>query len=178
MPATTPTTIRPAAGDYSPYYGRYIEKVPDGDVLDTLEQQLGDTIHLLGGISEARGDYRYAPGKWTLKEVVGHLIDSERVFAYRALCFARGDAGPYPSFEQNDYVANGGFARRTLRDLTGEFVHVRRGNLHLFRGLDEAAIERRGTASGVIVSVRALLWIIAGHERHHVTGIREQYLEG
>lgn len=171
-----PTIARPATTEYAPYYQKYLDQVPDGDVLDLLERQLGDTVHLLSGVGEERADHRYAPGKWSIKEVVGHLVDTERVFAYRALCFARGDAGPFPSFEQDDYVANGGFAARTLRDLVGEFVHVRRANLHLLRGLPPEAWEREGVASNVRFTVRAMPYIMAGHERHHVKELREKYL--
>jgi hypothetical protein len=171
-----PTTTRPAQSEYGTYYERYVSQVPDGDILATLEQQLGETVHLLGGVTESQGDYRYAPGKWSVKEVVGHLVDTERVFAYRTLAFARGDTTPLPSFEQDDYVAGGNFGRRTLKDLCGEFVHVRRGNLHLFRGFDDEVLGRQGTASGKSFTVRAMLWIVAGHERHHARGLREKYL--
>ena len=172
-----PTISRPAATEYAPYYEKYVGKIPeDVDILDLLEQQLGDTIHLLSGVSEERAGHRYAPDKWSVKEVVGHMVDTERVFAYRALCFARGDAGPFPSFEQDGYVANGGFEARTLRDLVGEFVHVRRGNLHMLRGLPADAWTREGVASNVRFTVRAMPYILAGHERHHVQLLREKDL--
>jgi hypothetical protein len=171
-----PTIARPETTEYAPYYQKYLDHVPDGDVLDLLEQQLGDTVHLLSGVSEERGGHRYAEGKWTVKEVVGHMIDTERVFAYRALCFARGDAGPFPGFEQDDYVTRGGFDARTLRDLLGEFVHVRRANLHMLRGLPPEAWTREGVASNVRFTVRAMPYIIAGHERHHAKILREKYL--
>ena len=169
-------TMRPPTTEYAPYYHKYVELVPEGDILELLEHQLGDTVHLLSGIGEAQADHRYAPGKWSIREVVGHMIDTERVFAYRALCFARGDAGPFPGFDENAYVAGAGFARRTLRDLLGEFVHVRRGNVFMFRGLGEEALMRQGTASGVTFSVRAFPYIMAGHERHHVGILRKHYL--
>ena len=171
-----PTIARPTTTEYAPYYQKYLDHVPDGDILDLLEHQLGDTVHLLSGVSEEKADHRYADGKWTVKEVVGHMVDTERVFAYRALCFARGDAGPFPGFEQDDYVATGGFAARALRDLVGEFVHVRRGNLHMLRGLPPAAWAREGIASNVRFTVRAMPYIMAGHERHHVKILREKYL--
>jgi hypothetical protein len=172
-----PTVTRPATTEYAPYYGKYVDQIPDDvDILDLLERQLGDTVHLLSGVSEERAAHRYAEGKWTLKEVVGHMVDTERVFAYRALCFARGDAGPFPSFEQDGYVANGGFAARALRDLVGEFVHVRRANVHMLRGLPPEAWERAGVASNVRFTVRAMPFILAGHERHHVQILKEKYL--
>ena len=171
-----PTLSRPAATEYAPYYQKYVGLVPEGDILDLLEQQLGDTVHLLGSVSEERAAHRYAEGKWSVKEVVGHMVDTERVFAYRALCFARGDAGPLPGFEQDDFVAHGGFDARALRDLVGEFVHVRRANLHMLRGLSPEAWARDGVASNARVTVRALPYIIAGHERHHVELLRAKYL--
>lgn len=172
----TATLARPAADDYAPYYGRYIDQVPDGDVLRLLEDQIADTAQLLGDIAEERASHRYAPGKWSIKEVVGHLSDAERIFAYRALRIARGDETPLPGFDQEPYVTAGNFDRRTLADLTAEFSSVRAATLTLFRGLDEEAFMRRGTASGVVFTVRALPYIIAGHERHHVTILRQKYL--
>ena len=171
------TVSRPATTEYAPYYEKYVGQIPaDVNILDLLEQQLGDTVHLLSSVSEERAEHRYAEGKWSVKEVVGHMVDTERVFSYRALCFARGDAGPFPSFEQDGYVANGGFARRTLRDLVGEFVHLRRANLHMLRGLSDDAWAREGVASNVRFTVRAMPYILAGHERHHVQILREKYL--
>ena len=167
---------RPDPSEYAPYYARYVSLVPDGDILDLLERQLGDTVHLLGGVSEERAEHRYLADKWSIKQVVGHIVDTERIFAYRGLCFARGDVGPFPGFEQESYAAHGDYARRTLRDLVGELVHVRRGNVMMFRGMSDEALARRGIASGVGWTVRAIPWIMAGHERHHVGVLREKYL--
>ena len=146
------------------------------DILHTLEQQCGETLELLRGVGEKRAGHRYAPGKWSIKEVVGHLCDSERVFAYRAMRFARNDPTPLPGFEQDDYVRWGGFDERELRELCDELEHQRRSTIELFRGMDEAALARRGTASGAAITVRALPFIIAGHERHHGQVLRERYL--
>ncbi len=169
---------RPEATEYAPYFGRYIAKVPDGPILDVLASGLRDTLALLRAIPEERGDYRYAPDKWSVKEVVGHVIDGERVFAYRALRFARNDATPLPGFEQDDYIPAGNFGARTLRDLADELEAVRQSTLHLFRHLDDAALLRGGVASGNPVTVRALAYIIAGHEAHHRAILREHYLGG
>ena len=174
MPASL--ISRPAEDEYAPYYGRYISRVPDGDLCSMLASQLGDTLALIGAIPEPRGTHRYAEGKWSIKEVMGHLIDTERIMSYRALRFARADETPLPGFEQNDYVPPGGFDRRTLRDLSEEFAVVRQATIHLFRHLDPAALTRRGTASGNPVSVRALAYIIAGHESHHVAILKDKYL--
>ncbi|HKQ18531.1 MAG TPA: DinB family protein [Candidatus Eisenbacteria bacterium] len=170
------TAVRPAPNEYAPYYGRYVALVPDGPIVETLRDQIGETAAFLGSLPEAKGDHRYEPGKWSVKDVIGHVIDGERVFSYRALRFARRDETPLPGFEQDDYVPAGAFGRRTLRDLIAEFRAVREATLHLYRHLDEEALCRTGIASENLMSVRALAWVIAGHERHHVGVIRERYL--
>jgi hypothetical protein len=168
---------RPPATEYAPYYARYIDRIPDGDILHTLEAQLGETLALLRGIPESRGEHRYAPGKWTIKELVGHVVDTERIFAFRGLWIARGDTAPLPGYEQDDWVARGGFGARTLRDLAGELEHVRLGNLVLFRGLTDEAWMRRGVANNVEFTARAIPFILAGHERHHMGMLQERYLK-
>lgn len=167
---------RPASGEYAPSYERYISLVPDGDVVATLSRQLESTLALLRGIDETQANNRYAPDKWSIKELVGHLIDSERIFAYRALRFARNDQTPLSGFEQDDYVRDAEFDKRTLADLADEFEHVRRANISLFRSLNVEALSRRGTANEVEISVRALLYIMAGHEAHHIQVLTERYL--
>lgn len=171
-----PAPARPAADEFDPYYGAYIARVGDGeDVLAALDTQHHETLARLRGIPAARGDHRYAPGKWSVKEVVGHLSDSERIFAYRALRFARGDPAPLPGFDENEYVPEMGAGERSLDDLVEEWGDVRRASLALFRSLPPAAWLRRGTASGSTVSVRALAYIIAGHVRHHVAVLGDRY---
>lgn len=174
MIAANPIT-RPAADEYNPYYGRYISQVPGDDALAALAAQLGETLALLAPLDDARALHRYAPGKWSVKETLGHLADAERVFAYRALRFARADATPLPGFDENRYVPAGRFDARPIEALRGELAAVRAANLALFRSFDAAALARRGEASGHPVSVRALAWIIAGHERHHGALLRERY---
>jgi hypothetical protein len=166
---------RPAAAEYDPYYGRYIDKVPEGDLLRTLEAQARETQALLAGLSDAKALHRYAPGKWSIKEVIGHVADTERVYSYRALRFARADATALPGFDENAWVPAGNFDARPVADLAAELDAVRRATLALFRGLDAAALARRGTANDAAVSVRAIAWIIAGHERHHVALLHERY---
>lgn len=173
---TTGAIPRPDATEYAPFYGTYIGKVPEGDLLQLLEEQRRATQALLAGIPEARALHRYAPGKWSVKEVVGHLMDSERVFCYRALRFARGDQTPLSGFDENVYVPAGKFDPRPVAELAAELDAVRRATIALFRGFDAAALARRGPANGKEVSVRALAYIIAGHERHHVGIVRERYL--
>jgi len=166
---------RPQPGEYAPYYERYISLVQGEDILETLDRQRRDTMLLLSGRDEADGDFRYAPGKWSAKEVLGHMCDTERVFAYRALRFSRADATPLAGFEQDDYVRNGPFANRPLADQVEDFIAVRRATLSLLRNLDEAAWMRRGSANKNEVTVRGLAYIIAGHELHHRSILEERY---
>ena len=167
---------QPQTNEYAPYYEKYIALVPEGDIVATLSRQLDDTLSLLRSLTEAQGDSRYAPGKWSIKELVGHIIDSERIFSYRALRFARNDQTPLPGYEQDDYVRAGNFDNRRLSDLTDEFEQVRRATLSLLRSLDDEAWLRRGAANETEVSVRALAYILAGHETHHMQIVRERYL--
>ena len=164
---TTANLGRPAPDEYGSYYGGYIEKVPDGDPLAQLARAAEETRRLMDAIGDERASQPYAPGKWTVKDVVLHLADTERVMAYRALRIARGDTTPLPGFEQDDYVRTGGATRRPLSDLLAELSAVRVGSFALFTSLPAEAFTRRGTASGIGVSVRALLYIILGHEEHH-----------
>lgn len=166
----------PAATEYAPYYGRYVSLVPEGDILAMLAEQMNSTLGLLRGIDEEKAGWRYAPDKWSIKELVGHMIDTERIFAYRALRFARNDETELQGFEQDDYVRHASFDAYRLGDLAREYEFVRGANLLMFKHLDEAAWQRRGVASGGEVSVRALAFIIAGHERHHVKILRTRYL--
>ena len=166
---------RPAADDFAPYSGRYISLVPDSEILGLLKQQSEDTLKLLKSRPESDGDLRYAPGKWTVKEILGHLTDSERVFAYRALRIARGDQTPMEGFEQDDWVRDGLFEQRSLTDLIEEFRSVRAATLSLFQNFSEKAWTRTGTANKNKVSVRALAYIIAGHELHHRRILQEKY---
>jgi len=168
---------RPDPSEYAPFYAGYIAGVPEGELLGLLERQLEETTALLAAVPEAQGDFAYAPGKWTLKEVLGHIADAERVFSYRALRFARGDVTPLAAFDEQAWVPNSGARSRSLADLIGELRAVRVATLALLRALPPGTDGRRGTASGREVSVRALAWIIAGHERHHLKLIRERYLD-
>jgi hypothetical protein len=167
---------RPTSADAADYYFTYIDKVPDGDVLDVLSGGVAVTRRCLAGVGEAREGHRYAPGKWTLREVIGHVVDAERVFGYRAFHMARGDAAPLPGMEQEQYAATAGAERRRLGELLDELEHLRQGHLALFRSFDQTAWERVGTASGFPFRVRAFPFILAGHEIHHRRVIEERYL--
>lgn len=166
---------RPEPGEYAPYYERYISLVQGNDILTALDSQRRQMLLLLSGRDEADGDFRYASDKWSAKEVLGHVCDTERIFAYRALRISRGDRTPMESFEQDDYVRNGPFAARPLAEIIEDYIAVRRATLTLFRNLDEQAWLRRGIASNNEVSVRALAYMIAGHELHHRRILEEKY---
>ena len=167
---------RPQNDEFAPYYLTYINKVADGNVLAMLESQIGEFHRALDSLAEDRALFRYAPGKWSTKEVVGHVIDSERVFAYRAMRIARADTTPLPGFDENQFVANATFDSRSLRDLVAEYEHVRLANLDFFRSLSPEAAARRGTANNLSISVRAIVYITAGHSAHHLGILREKYL--
>jgi len=166
---------KPEPTEYAPYYEKYISLVPGDELTSLLESQAKRTVQLLAGRSENDGNFRYAPDKWSIKEVLGHISDTERIFTYRALRIARGDATPLASFEQDDYVRGGEFNARTLRDLLEEFAEVRGATSALFRSLHPQAWTRRGVANNNEVSVRALAYMTAGHELHHVKILEERY---
>ncbi len=179
--AVSPLLAQPPAadaGEFLPYYGTYVALVEPGDVVTTLETQLADTVAVLDELGEERAGHRYAPGKWSVREVVGHLVDAERVFAYRAMCAARGESAGLPGFDEDAWVAASDFDRRTLNSLMGELTAVRRATVALYRNLDDAALARRVVASDAPVTARALAWITAGHELHHRRLLRERYLGG
>jgi DinB family protein len=174
----TPTIARPEPAEYSSYHEGYISLVPGNDILSTLDSQRRQMLILLSGRDESEGDFRYAPGKWSVKEVLGHVCDTERIFTYRALRIARRDRTPLAGFEQDDYIRNGPFATRQLPDLIEDYIAVRRATLTLFRNLDERAWMRRGIANDNEISVRALAYITAGHELHHRRILEEKYFVG
>lgn len=172
---TTWRTRRPAAGDYAPFYQPYLDALGAGDLVEILESQLSASAMLLENVPAGKEDFRYAAGKWSVKEVVGHLADSERVFGYRALRFARADATDLPGFDENAWMPAAFFNARSLADIAGEFAAVRRASLALFRSFDDTAAARRGTANNRGVTVHALVAIVAGHERHHLRILKERY---
>lgn len=169
---------RPSAGEFNEYYAGYIGESTDGDILQTLARQGDETHRLLSSLNEKQALHRYADGKWSVKEVALHLADAERVFGYRALTFSRADAGPLPGFDENSWAPESRADRRTIQDIAGELASARQANLRFFTGLDDEQWLRNGTASGNPFSVRALAWIIAGHEAHHVGVLKERYLNG
>ena len=167
---------RPARDEYADWHAGYVALVPEGDVRDHLRTQIFETVALLGGVAEAAAEQAYGPGKWTLKEVVLHMCDAERVFDYRLLRIARGDPTPLPGFEQDEWVPHSCANRRSMASLLLEYAAIRAATMQLIDSLPDEVWGRRGTASGSPVSARALAYICAGHERHHVRIIRERYL--
>jgi transposase len=167
--------VRPESTEYAPFYAGYVARVPEGDVLSVLQKQGDEIRDLARSLPGAKETFRYADGKWSIREVLGHLIDGERVFGYRAFCFSRGEQAPLPSFDENQYVAAAGADAIPLAELASEFAAVRASNLAFLRRLSAAEAARLGTASGKPISVRALAYIMAGHPRHHVAVLRERY---
>lgn len=167
---------RPGENEYAPFYAGYVQRVPDGDIFEILARQIDSLPALLAKLTVEQADFRPGPAEWSIKEVVGHMNDAERVFAYRALRISRGDQTPLPGFDQDEYVRTANFGDRTLPDLLEEFVLLRRANLLAFNRLTHEAIQRQGTASGFGVSVRALIYILAGHVEHHMESLRQDYL--
>jgi hypothetical protein len=172
---TTTLRSRPDASEYAPFYHGYVEAVPEGDIVDLLRSGGEDLVEAIGRIPEDRGGFRYGPEKWSIREVLGHLIDAERIFAYRALRVGRGDHTPLASFDENEYVRTAGSDARTIADLVRELRAVRETTVMLFESLPDDAWGLRGVASGKDVSLRALAYITAGHARHHLRILRERY---
>lgn len=167
---------RPAAGEYGSYYQIYVTAVPDGDVREVLRDQRRELRALLHPVSESESLRRYAPDKWSIRELVGHMIDAERVFGFRLLHFARGGGGDIPGMDQDDWVRAARFDERSWEGLREEAWALRSANLASWDELSPEWLDRGGTASGQKVTARALLWILAGHERHHLEVLKERYL--
>ncbi|MGC2248651.1 MAG: DinB family protein [Terriglobales bacterium] len=167
---------RPEPTEYDPYYERYISLVKTDDIIATLHKQAQQTRDLLGKVSPDQSEFRYAAGKWSVKEVLGHVNDTERIMSYRVLRIARGDQTPIEGYEQDDYVVAGKFSRRTMDDLLQEFMTIRNATIELIRHIDQESAERRGTANNKQISARAIIYVIAGHELHHRRILEEKYL--
>ncbi len=172
----TPPIARPAASEYDDFYHGYVDQVPAGDVLGVLGSSVEETLGLLRELPESWQRYRYESGKWTINEIIGHVIDAERAFAYRALCMARGEQGDLPAFDQDGYAAVSNAASRPSAALLGELASVRRASLTLFASFDDQALAQSGRASGFPFTVRTFPFIIAGHEIHHRRVIEKRYL--
>jgi hypothetical protein len=172
-----PMIDRPGQAEFAPFYTGYVSLVPEADIMAVLEGQAADVRRQAQMFSPEREQFRYADGKWSVREVLGHVTDAERVFGFRAFCFSRGDENPLPGFDENEYVSRSGFDRFSLADLVQEFGQLREANLAVLRRLDGDAWRRMGTASGNPVSVRALAYIMAGHVRHHLHILSTRYAD-
>ena len=168
--------MRPSKGDYNEYYQQYIDQVKGDDIFRILIEQNLESQNVLNSFSESKGNYKYAEGKWTVKQVIGHLMDVERIFAYRALCIARGETSPLPGMDQDTYVANGNFNKRQIFDLVYEYRLLRESNILLFGSFDKSVLQNRGNASGYEVTVLALMFMTAGHEKHHLKVLTRKYM--
>jgi hypothetical protein len=166
---------RPESSEYAPFYHKYVESVPEGDVVALLREGGRDLLDTVAAVPEDRAGFRYAEGKWSIREVIGHVIDAERIFTYRALRIARGDTTPLASFDENAYVKTAGSDARALSNLAREFGAVRESSVQLFESLPADAWGRSGVASDRDVSVRALAYIATGHAMHHLRILRERY---
>ena len=168
--------MRPAKTDYAEYYQKYIDLIEGDDIIHILVSLNNEASDVFNSFPQSKGNFSYAEGKWTVKEVAGHMMDTDRIFAYRALAIARGEKQPLPSFNQDEYVKNGKFINRELSDLTYEYRLVRESNLLMFKGFDPSVYSNRGIAAGNEVTVLALMWMIAGHQKHHLNILKEKYL--
>lgn len=169
---------RPLPGEYAEGYAPYLAAAPEGDPLALLQFQTGEVTARFAGLSEAQGAYRYAPGKWSLKDLLQHLSDAERIFAYRCLRIGRGDATPLPGFDENAFAASAGADEHSLVDLLADFQAARQSSLTLFEGLGDRAWDQRGTSNGRELTARCIPYICLGHAAHHLGVIRERYLPG
>ena len=172
----SPFTATPPAGEYAPAFARYVSRVEAGeDIIEALDRQVSEVSAVFGPLSDAQADYRYAPGKWSARDMLGHVGDGERVFGYRAMAFARGERQPLPGFDENDYMVDAPFSSRPLRETLQHFAHLRASHVIMFRQLPPEIWLRGGTASGHPISVRALAWVMVGHARHHLAVLAERY---
>ncbi len=167
--------MRPTDADYPAYFERYVSLVYENDILALLNAQASSVHGALSGLSESRAAYRYAPGKWTVRELLGHLVDCERVFGYRALAIARGETFPLPSFDEDNYAVLAAHNQVPIDELAEEFATLRRSHVLMLKHLDETSRMRRGTMSGAPATPLALAFIMAGHVRHHARICTERY---
>lgn len=166
---------RPQSDEYNPYYSTYISKVPDGNVIELLRRLKDSTYQVFSDMSADKAGFAYDVGKWTVREVLGHIIDTERTFAYRLFCFSR-ETVELPSMDQNIYVANSSSNNRSMQSLAAEYRATRESNIYLIESLTDEQLGRSGIASGNEVSVRALVYMLVGHELHHLNVLKERYL--
>jgi hypothetical protein len=167
--------IKPGTDEYHEFYQGYVDQVGPGNIMDILIRQMHESYTLMSSLSDSQASYRYAPGKWTVREVFGHLMDTERIFGTRALCFSRGETQPLPGYDQDQYVIHANFNTRSVYGIAEEYANLRKSNITMFEEFEPEMLAREGTASGRTFSVRSIPFIIAGHERHHLDILYEKY---
>ncbi|MBY6038033.1 DinB family protein [Fictibacillus nanhaiensis] len=167
----------PSVYEYADYYATYVKLVPQGELVQILGEQMKETVTMLSSLSEEQSKFRYAPGKWSIKEVIGHITDTERIMSFRLLSIARGESALLPGYDENQYVEEAEFDKQSLNELLDHFACVRQSTIHLLKSLSQEMLARRGTANQTEVTARALSTIIAGHELHHRKIIQERYLK-
>jgi uncharacterized damage-inducible protein DinB len=167
----------PSTYEYADYYATYVKLVPEGDRAEILENQMKETVRMLSALSKKESEFRYAAGKWSIKEVIGHVTDTERIMSYRLLCIARGETISLPGYDENKYVEEAHFDNQELKDLLDHFACVRQSTIHLLKSISDEKLSRKGTANNTEVTARALVTIIAGHELHHRNIIQYRYLQ-
>jgi hypothetical protein len=170
------TITKPLSGEYAPYYQPYVELVGEEEIFSFLDGQIEKLTASLKNVPEEMGNYRYEKGKWSIKELLSHLNDAERVMAYRALAFSRGEQASLPGFDEDTYVAAGKTGQRKLSDLLEEFVNQRKSNVLLFKSFDKEMLQASGVASSCSISVRAQMYVIGGHTEHHLNVLKKKYL--
>ncbi|MGM9929241.1 MAG: DinB family protein [Bacillus sp. (in: firmicutes)] len=166
---------RPMPNEYNAYYTNYIQQVPDGDFIKICHEQLSETTNLLSNVTNKDGEYRYATGKWSIKEVLGHMTDTERIMTYRLLCIARGETAALPGFNENTYVEAASFDSIHIQDLLNQYILVRKNTIELIKSLPASTWTKTGIANNDTTSVRALAYITVGHEIHHRRILTERY---
>lgn len=170
---------RPTEADYSnTYVKKYIDLVEGDNILSAMVKQVAEISEVISSVPLTKENYAYAPGKWSVKELLGHVVDTERIMAYRALCFARGEKQSLPGFEEDDYVKNANFNIRSLSEILGEFKILRLSTIEMVKGFSEEALLRKGTSNGNQITPRALLYMVVGHATHHMNVLKERYLKG
>ena len=169
--------MRPLKGDYPEYAQKYIDLIEGDDIISILHNTSKEMSDVINSFPQSKGDYAYAENKWTVKQVIGHLTDTDRIFAYRALAIARGEKQPLPSFDQDLYVQNGMFNEKNLAEITYEYRLTRESNLLLFRSFDKSVYQNRGIAAGYEVTLLGIMFMVAGHQKHHIKILKEKYLE-
>jgi len=168
-------TTRPHPDEYDVAFERYVSRVPETDILAALERQPVELSAALAAVPAEREEYRYAPGKWTIRDVVGHMVDAERVMGYRALAISRGEKAVLPAFEEKDYAATAGYAHRPLASIVDEFACLRESHVLMLRHLDDEAWGRVGIANSLPITPRALAYVLVGHVRHHAAVLKDKY---